>query len=243
MNEQARLRYAGILGVTAPLCLVAMLLLRPFPFPDNNVEGRVYLAYMLPFHAAEWQVVLSLLAFGSGMLIVLLLALVYIERAQRITFSALVMIATSIGQFTMQALALATFIGIALLGRGYPAFGSHPADYMLITLLWNASNLVWTMSAAFPAMTWLAIASANRNHQVLPKLLGGALATTVGVINFASIAALFVPAGRWSPAGPYHFLLQSGTIWLWILATSLWLIWRGHRSARGRPGLAAQLNP
>ncbi|WP_180978144.1 MULTISPECIES: hypothetical protein [Burkholderia] len=40
MNEQNRLRHASIFSVVSLLCLVALVNIGPFPYPDVNLDGQ-----------------------------------------------------------------------------------------------------------------------------------------------------------------------------------------------------------
>ncbi|WP_321785366.1 hypothetical protein [Burkholderia pyrrocinia] len=236
MSEHARLQYASIFSFVSILCFVILLAMRPFPYPDNNLDGHAYLSYLLPRYAAEWQTILATISSGSLMMFVSLLALAYIDRAGRLTLATLVMIGTSAGYLAIQSVAVGLYMTAALLARGYPAFGNDAIDYKLVTLLWNAANLTWAVGACFPGMAWLAIASANRNDKLLPGSLGGAMAIVVAIVNFASLFSVFVPTGRYSPGSAYQLLLQGGSIWLWSTVVSLWFWRHAYRGNRVREG-------
>ncbi|MFI1801133.1 hypothetical protein ACH427_27805 [Streptomyces sp. NPDC020379] len=228
-SEQMCLRWSGYIGLTPLLLLLVSVGGRRFPWPNDNVEGGVYASYMLPHRTAEIQSVI-----GMGMVLGLLmwtapLVVVYMRRAGRITLSTLTLICGSVLSLALFTVSIALYLGIVLFARGYPGFGSNPADHRMITLAWLLMNCCYFVGEIIRGVACIALVTANRATPVLPKSLGTWGAGVVAVVSILCSAFAFVATGLWSPGSTASLMIVEGVTLAWVLATSLWLLRATHR--------------
>ncbi|MCI3928095.1 hypothetical protein [Streptomyces sp. AN091965] len=222
MNERTVLRRAGLLGVIPLIVVGVALIMGRFPYPDDNVDGHEYLAYMLPRRLGEVQAILWSVLALSAVMFVAVLALAYrqnethVQREKGVALSRVAMVAGAVMFAVLQFVLAALYEGATLFARGYPGFGSDPSDTRLITFVWGVINSTYTLSCLAMALVFLAIASANRASPLLPRALGGWAAITVAVVNVAAVGSVFVTTGKWSPGSICALGLQAAPTFLWM---------------------------
>jgi hypothetical protein len=168
MLEQTYLRRAGSIGIFPLVLIITLCALGRFPYPDNNIGGQEYLTYVLPHHVGEIQTIMWIVIAGLLLLVVLHLALAYMERAGRLTSTGIIMIVVMTVYVAVQLVAVGVYVTAVQLARGYPGFEAAPEDLKLITLIWDTSNMIFSMGALPLAIVWGAIVRANRDPRTSP---------------------------------------------------------------------------
>ncbi|MFD8982930.1 hypothetical protein [Streptomyces sp. NPDC059564] len=233
VHEHRYLRWAGVLGLFPLAMFIAAMFMSRFPYPGNNVDGHEYVDYMLHNRTGELQ---GILASGYALIlltVMMLLAIVYMKRAGRLTVSGLTMITTMVISAALYMMASGLFAAATLYIRGYPTFGSAPQDYRLMTFVWDAVNVIYWLGVLVRGLAWAALAVANRSFPLLPRALGGWGAAAVAAVNLVCVGALFVPTGPWGPSGVYITFIAEGAAEGWILVTAVYLLRATRRMAAG----------
>ncbi|MFE3261842.1 hypothetical protein ACFXPS_41745 [Nocardia sp. NPDC059091] len=226
-SQNYHLRWAGAVGTLPLPAMIIGFAIGQFPWPDDNLDGHVYLDYELPRHFGEVGTLVWLMLTAAQVLFVWLLAVAYIRQSGRITMSAMVMVG---GGATSAATALvfaSTFLTIAVMGRGFQGSGGgldHPA-LMVIAYSWNLTEICFALNTVLLGLIWFAIAAANRHHRILPAGLARA-AVAVGVIDVASLVSVFIPTGPWSPGSVGNVLPGAVATYVWIMVGAVTLLSR-----------------
>ncbi|MEU7046500.1 hypothetical protein AB0A77_36385 [Streptomyces varsoviensis] len=248
-NKPRDLRWVALSAVIPTATLVPLVILCPaLPFPGVNLNGQVYLDFVLPNHTGEMQALLIAAHAVSVFLFFLLLAAAYRRRSGD-TATARSLMTGAMGCFlAMWAVVASIYLQIPLIGRGYPSFGSYPQDLKLITLCWNTANAILAFSAAPLVLAFGAVMFANRSCPLLPKFFGKWGALAVIVVNAGSLGCVFVYKGPWSVGAFFQFLVPMGFAYVWMLIVALALLrvqgagvptrwtWRGRVGVRGVTG-------
>lgn len=229
MREQIYLRRAAYAGTVPLLAYAGLVALRPFPYPDNNRPGREYVDYIYPRHTAVAQSVISVIVVGLLLLFTVNLAQAYRERAGRTTAASTAMVTAMAAYAAIGVVTGGFYAAAGQLVRGYPGFGNAPEDFKLVTFAWVAGNTTYVLGSIPMAIVWMAIAWSNHSHPVLPRALGGWCAGAVATANLVSLGSLFIYTGPWGPGASFCLLVQGGSTYLWITATSLVLLRRPGR--------------
>ncbi|MFJ8477011.1 hypothetical protein [Kitasatospora sp. NPDC094011] len=222
--ERRYLRTAAKLGVALPLGPLIMVAIGGIPYPHDNVDGQTYVDYMFPHHIGELQTYVYLFYSAVMLAFVILLAAAYMQRAGRVTASGILMVSGITAYIGTQMAVVGFYMGILLWGRGYPSFGSDPADLRLISFVWGTLQVIYLASAVLAGVTWTAVALANRTPQLLPPVLGTRGALLVAAVQFAVLGTLFITRGPWSPGSILQYTVQTLASFLWITATSVFLL-------------------
>lgn len=203
--------------------------------PADNLDGHAYLNYDLPHRAAEAQSVLFILTVLAMAGFVVALGVVYAERSGRPTFPAVTMIGSAVAFFSLQFLGSASGLTIALLGHGYPSFGTDPSAPLVTTMLWDLTNVFVTFGYLPFVIAMFAAAVANRSDPILPRWLAGPITVLVaGFTGIALITTLFIDTGNFTPMSIYAGAASVGPISLWLAVIAFAVLWR-TRSARRPP--------
>ncbi|HEY4460651.1 MAG TPA: hypothetical protein VGN81_40500 [Pseudonocardiaceae bacterium] len=210
--------------------------------PVDNLDGHAYLSYDLPHRAAELQSVLFILTVLAIAGFIVTLGIVYAERSGRPTFPAVTMIGSAVAFFAMQFLGSASGLSIALLGHGYPSFGTDPSAPLIITTLWDLTNVFVTFGYLPFVIAMFATAAANRSDPILPRWLAGPITVLVASLaGIGLITTLFIDTGGFTPMSVYAGAVSVGPISLWLAVVAFAVLWRTRsarpngRSPRGRP--------
>ncbi|MFJ4654564.1 hypothetical protein ACIP5Y_25110 [Nocardia sp. NPDC088792] len=231
-QERRYLRWAGFIGPFGPVIVAGLLAIRPFPYPDDGVDGRVYLDYTLPHYAVELQTLATIAFIGCWLAFVVLLAFVYTHRASGSSLPGWFMLCGVIVWAAVGFASDGVYMMIGMIARGYPGFGASPSDQRLAETLWELTNVLWAMGSIPLGIVLIAVHFANRAHPVLPHMLAGPGALVAAVASWASLASIFVPTGPWSPISVGAFCVGSGPAYLWMAATGLTLLRPATTSAR-----------
>lgn len=200
--------------------------------PVDNLDGHAYLSYDLPHRAAELQSVLFILTVLAIAGFVVTLGIVYAERSGRPTFPAVTMIGSAVAFFAMQFIGSASGLSIALLGHGYPSFGADPSAPLVVTTLWDLTNVFVTFGYLPFVIAMFAAAAANRADPILPRWLAGPVTVLVAsVAGIALITTLFIDTGDFTPMSTDAGAVTVAPISLWLAAVAFAILWR-TRSAR-----------
>ncbi|MEU6586697.1 hypothetical protein [Nocardia sp. NPDC046763] len=221
------LQWAGVVGMLPLPAMVVGFALGQFPWPDDNLDGGVYLGYELPRHFGEIGTLVWLVLTGASVMFLWLLAIAHIRQNAQLSASVVVMIAGG-GASAAAALVFASsFVTIAVMGRGYPveANGEDHAASMVITYSWNLTEICFALNTVLLGLIWFAVAAANRRHRLLPTALTHA-AVGVAVIDVAGVVSVFVPTGAWSPGSFAQVLPGAAATYLWIMAAAVILLRR-----------------
>ncbi|MFJ9370489.1 hypothetical protein ACIRRA_39540 [Nocardia sp. NPDC101769] len=221
------LQWAGVVGMLPLPAMVVGFALGQFPWPDDNLDGGVYLDYELPRHFGEIGTLVWLVLTGASVMFLWLLAIAHIRRNAQLSASVVVMIAGG-GASAAAALVFASsFVTIAVMGRGYPveANGEDHAASMVITYSWNLTEICFALNTVLLGLIWFAVAAANRRHRLLPTALTHA-AVGVAVIDVVGVVSVFVPTGAWSPGSFAQVLPGAAATYLWIMAAAVILLRR-----------------
>lgn len=229
ISEGRHLRVAGWLGIFPLVGTTVMLGLGRYPYPNDNVDPRQYVTYMLGHHhLAEIQTILWVLAIAAMLVFVAVLAAAYIRRAGRVTASGLIMIAGTAVYAAASIASIGVYMAVVLWMRGFPSFGANPADARLVAFGWDILNMGYFVCQGIVALIWVAIAVANRSHPILPRALGSWGSGLVVAINLGTLGCLFVDSGTWSPGSAAQFSLQAAGTFGWIAVAAVTLLRSTH---------------
>ncbi|WP_316528150.1 hypothetical protein [Kitasatospora brasiliensis] len=234
MRERDASPWTALLGVMPLLAGALTVAVGHYPYPDNNLDGRKYLAYMLPRHVAEVQAIAWSVAVLAISAFFVLLARAHARARGRMGLPEIVMTVGAAMFGGLQLVVTGLYAGAALFARGYPAFGSTPSDLRQISFMWVSLNSLYVVSLLPLASVWIAVVYANRAHPVLPRALGGWMAVVVAVVNTANIATLFITTGKWSAGCVIPFTIHAAATFLWTAAAGF-VLWRRARTPSG-PG-------
>lgn len=223
-HERRNLRLAGYTGLFPLIVFCALVALGRFPYPEDNVPGRKLITYVLPHRTGELQTIMWGCVLMAMLVFFVLLAVAYMRRAGRPTASSLAIITGMAAYATLELAGLGVYAGVVLWARGDPSFGSNPADLRLITFAWGSSNVMFVLGALPLAVTWTALAAANRADPLLPRALGGWCAGAVAAVNVGCLGSVFVDTGRWSPTSIYELVLQMAPIFGWMIVAAVALL-------------------
>ncbi|MFI1801142.1 hypothetical protein ACH427_27860 [Streptomyces sp. NPDC020379] len=224
-NGRRDLRTIGLIGFTPIVLMSALVFFSPtFPYPDDNLHGQVYLDYLFHYHIGEIQSIVTI-AYGAAVFLFFVLLIGAYEQRDGTTATLRNVVVGAIGSYlAVWAAVSALTLLMVLIARGYPSFGADPSDLKLITLCWDMLNTFLASGAVPLALTFAAIARANRSCPLLPRKLGEHGAIAVVVANAASLGCAFVYRGPWSPGSTLQFLVPLGATSIWMIATAVVLL-------------------
>jgi hypothetical protein len=223
----------AIMGLVPLLGLVAMVISGNHRYPENNLDGHVYVDFLLEGHRGQLQVLIALTALIPTLLVILRLASAYTDAGAQHSPRAMTVFATLATAVHLVIAGL--FTGLTIFVRGYANFGHNSSDFMFITLMWDVLNVMSAIAAAPLAVVWAAIAIANRKYPLLPRLLGEWSAIAVSAINATStVYPLFIYTGPWTGGSIGHYGIQAVSTYLWVAATAVTFLWSRHRRQQRR---------
>lgn len=222
---------APLVGIIPAFTLLFIYVYCPiFPYPDDNVDGRVLADFVRARSAGEAMGIAAFLTAAFLFIFLMVITSKYREGRKDTTASRRVISCVSAANLALWAVASAVFTSMAMLADGYPNIGRSQSNLVIITTLWDLDNVLFTFSFPLLAIAAIAVIVANRACPILPPSLGVWGAAAVAAVNVLSVGTLFIHTGKWSAGSIYGFGVTAGISYLWVALSAIALTLRSRRS-------------